>query len=182
MIGLQKWIGIAVLATATLSCTEEPQSTNDQQDNFDRAAMLRFWADELIIPAYQNYKQELQQFDSTVSAFGQNPSASGLQAMRDQFDASYLAWQSASLFEIGPAESRSLRNFTNIYPCDTGEIEAAIQSANYSLTLPSTFDSQGFPALDYLLFGLGDASTTLNLLSTAAYQNYLGTPSPAAPA
>ncbi len=173
MFGLQKWIGIAALSAVTLSCVEENRPEDSQEDNFDRQALLAFWADEIIVPAYQNYTAQLLALDSSVSTFQADPTLSKLSALRTKFEEAYLAWQWASIYEIGPAESRSLRNFTNIYPCDTLEIQNALNSANYNLSLPSTFDSQGFPALDYLLFGLGDDTQSLALLSQPKYYNYL---------
>ncbi|HBX67301.1 MAG TPA: peptidase M75 superfamily protein, partial [Balneolaceae bacterium] len=48
------------------------------------------------------------------------------------------------------------RDNLNIYPTDTTEIKENIQTGSYNLALPSLNNSQGFPALDYLLNGLGD--------------------------
>lgn len=59
------------------------------------------------------------------------------------------------MFEIGPAEAVTLRDFTNIYPADANAIETNITEGTelYNLTLPSARDEQGFPALDYLFHG-----------------------------
>lgn len=171
MFGMQRWIGITAILAVTLSCVEETKPDANTGDNFDRRAMLGFWADEIIIPAYQDYNTELSQLEAVYLDFKQSPNAQTLNNLRAQFGQVYLAWQSASLFEIGPAETRSLLNHSNIYPCDTGEILAAIQSGTYNLTLPSTFDSQGLPALDFILFFKtgGDAIDFLKESDTQAY-------------
>ena len=44
----------------------------------------------------------------------------------------------------------------NIYPTDPVEIESHISSDNFNLALSSNRDSKGFPALDYIINGLGD--------------------------
>jgi hypothetical protein len=60
------------------------------------------------------------------------------------------------MFEMGLAMQIRYRDYLNIYPTDAEEIENIIQSGNYNLELPSLTDSQGFPALDYLLHGLAE--------------------------
>jgi len=79
-----------------------------------------------------------------------------------------------AIFDIGRAEAIGLRNFTNIFPTDVDAIESNISSANYNLELPSNFDTQGFPALDYLLFGIsGDDAGIVEALSDPASAQYL---------
>src|SRR5690606_36256964 len=70
------------------------------------------------------------------------------------------------LFDVGPAERHTLRNFFNIYPTTihtattingtNNGITENIAIGNANLNLPSNYTAQGFPALDYLLNGIGD--------------------------
>jgi hypothetical protein len=58
------------------------------------------------------------------------------------------------MFEIGKAEELRLQNNLNIYPTDVDSLTANVMSESYNLELPSEISKQGFPALDYLLFGI----------------------------
>lgn len=162
-MGGMRWISLGLLLSLSLACVEEPKPDSSIEDNFDRSAMLEFWADEIIIPAYANYVAELEQFDSLNQHYQQSLSAIDLQALQAQYDQAYQAWQWVSIYEIGPAETASLRNYTNVYPCDTSELISTVASGNYNLGLPSTFDIQGWPAIDYLLFAPIDLSAKANL-------------------
>jgi hypothetical protein len=68
----------------------------------------------------------------------------------------YLEWQKVELFEFGPADKYTLRNLYNIYPADVGGIIANINDPSANLDVAASYSRQGFPALDYLLNGLGD--------------------------
>ena len=151
------------LLIASCSTDDEPTSNTDPSatNDFDREAMLVHWADNIILPAYQAYAEELDALQSAATSFTSTPNEAQLASLRAAWLDAYLAWQSVSMFEIGKAEELSLRNFTNIYPTDAAAIEENVEDRNYKLDLPSKNDEQGFPALDYLLYGLADTDEAL---------------------
>ncbi len=157
-----------------ISC-RDPEAPKDMfTDNFDRGAMLQDWADHLIIPAFQNYIFQLEQLHSAKNAFINNQSLSNLTNLRNRYIDSYKTWQTVALFNIGQAESIGLTNYSNVYPTDTLLIKENISEQEYNLELPSNFDAQGFPALDFLLYGLShDDNQILSTLSQPQYLNYL---------
>ena len=146
------------------------------EDNFDRAAMLAHWADGLIIPAYTNYNAALSNLQSDWEGYLDEERVS-FEDVRESWHLAYTEWQKVSMFEIGPAEALNLRNFTNVYPADVNGIEANIQSGDFNLQLPSTNDQQGFPALDYLFYGLRAASADIEALlldeQSSGYRDYV---------
>jgi len=153
---------------------DDPVVTPTQQDNFDRQAMLQFWADDIIIPSYQNYQANLNDLLAAKNNFIKEPNESHLSKLKTNWLNAYKAWQHVAMFDIGKAETIGYRKFVNIYPTDVALIEANINNSNYNLALPSNFDAQGFPALDYLLFGLGDSPVAqLEALSQPNYLGYL---------
>ncbi len=175
-VSLSKMIGLALLLSAALSCTpnEEEGEANEPIDNFDRSAMLVHWADDYAIPAYQNYHQSTQALLTAVNTYVDNPTAAQHSATHAAFREAYRAWQAVSFLAIGPAEEKGLRNFTNVYPTDTAGILEFVNVASYNLTLPSTFNRQGFPAIDYLLSGLGTlAETNTRFGNDPRYGDYL---------
>jgi predicted lipoprotein len=168
---------IITLALAACVPTDDPSPTVDDTA-LDRGAMLTHWADNIILPAYQSYDQTLEAMQSATERFSQAPDEASLAELRATWREAYRAWQWVSMYEIGPAEAIALRNFTNIYPTDPEAIDKNVAAKNYILNLPSKYDEQGFPALDYLLYGL--AATDAELLSRYtdaergdAYRGYL---------
>ena len=165
---------VVLFLTLFISCDEDEQPMDVFQDGFDRKEMLSDWADLIIIPAFESYQNKLSKFVEDKNVFIGDPNQGSLVALRASYLDAYKAWQKVSMFDIGKAESLGLRNFTNIYPTNTVEIEANILSQDYNLILPSNFDAQGFPALDYLLFGLAETDLEhIDILKTNNYSNYL---------
>jgi predicted lipoprotein len=154
------------------SCKDEENNTN--LDNFDRSVMLAQWADNIIIPSYTDYNNKLVALSSQLDNFQVDATENNLVALRSSYLSAYLAWQAVSFIEIGKAESLSLRNNTNIYPTDKEKILNNIGSETYNLELPSNFAAQGFPAIDYLLYGLGDTDDIIvDALAQEKYVLYL---------
>ncbi|PTM03952.1 MAG: peptidase M75 superfamily protein [Bacteroidetes bacterium] len=169
-----RFLSLFLMLSMSFACSNEKSGDSQKQDDFDRSAMLVHWADDYILPAYQNYNQEVIDLNDAANKFSNAPSLNLHANLHAQFVKAYTAWQWVSFLEIGPAEANSLRNFSNIYPTSATEIEQALVNANYNLSLPSTFNEQGFPAIDYLLSGLGDASTTVNQFrNNTDYGRYL---------
>lgn len=130
-------------------------------ENFDRQAMLAGWADNIIIPGYQSFVSTTNELKNKGLAFSDNPSDENFTALKTAWLDAYMMWQKVSMFEIGKAEELRLRNNLNIYPVNVEELHKNVLEGGYNLELNSEIDRQGFPALDYLLFGIrdGDAAT-----------------------
>ncbi len=154
------------------STENEPKANTD---NFDRQAMLVNWADNIIIPAYDNYVGKLTGLMNAKNDFIANRTLSNLEALKTAWLEAYIAWQSVSMFEIGKAEELSLRDFTNVFPTSKTAIEENVNSGTYDLTLPSSRNQQGFPALDYLLHGTAENQDMIleRFETEANLRNYL---------
>lgn len=164
----------AFILLAFSACKDDETTSTQPTDNFDRTAMLTHWADDIIIPGFEDYATSLAGLQAAVDAFNTNPSEAILNTLRADWLEAYELWQKVSIFDIGKAEAIGLRNFTNIYPTDVQGISLNIESGNYNLELPSNFDTQGFPALDYLLYGINDDDAQIvATLSQANYAQYL---------
>ena len=138
------------------SCSED-NSTPTSSDNYDRKELLSNLVNNIIIPAHQNFNNELQLFESTVNSFDDDRSISNLEMIQDQFIVAYRAWQYIEMFNIGYAEEIYYASKMNIYPANTTRILENIYSDNVDLDGNSNqFSAQGFPAIDYLLFGVAE--------------------------
>lgn len=149
---------LLILSLVIVSCSEDSRDEEGagQTDNFDRGAMLANWADNIIVPAFKDFKTHTQNLEDVAIAFNSEPTETNLMLLRTAFRVNYQEFQKVSMFETGPAEEVNYRSFLNTYPVDVNDLNAKISSGSYNLDLPSSYDEQGFPALDYLLYGVAD--------------------------
>lgn len=160
------------------SCGGSDDNNPQPSDNFDRKAMLTHWADNIIIPGLEANEDFLRTLETAALDFREDPTAVKFVTVQDAWLAAYREWQRIAMFEIGKAEEVQLINKFNLYPTDTAGIEENIANGSYNLALPSENTRQGFPALDYLLYGLGaDNAETLAVFQDTengeAYREYI---------
>lgn len=170
---MKRVLGLVIVSILLWGCSNSDNDPDGVEDTFDRAAMLANWADNIIIPAYQAYVSALGDLKTASDNFIATTDETNLATLRAEWIEAYTAWQYVSMFEIGPAEAVTLRNFTNIYPADVQGIDDNIAQGGYNLTLPSTNDEQGFPALDYLINGLFDADANIVAAFSTDHETYL---------
>ncbi len=146
--------------TLILACKKNTNGPKTTENKKDRELILRYYADSIIIPAYDTFKTEFDLLKSSAENFAANPTESSLAALRSSWTKAYIRWQTVELFDFGPGEKYTLRNFYNIYPADTTGIKNNISNTSANLEVPASYPQQGFPALDYLINGVGqdDAS------------------------
>jgi hypothetical protein len=176
-----KWsinTSLILVALFVFTACEDENGAPTIVDDFDRQVMLEGWADHIIIPAITAFSQETEALKVAGEAFEANPSTETFSALREAWWTAYLSWQKVSMFEIGKAEEIMLRDNLNIYPTDTEGIVENINAGSYNLELPSQRDKQGFPALDFLLYGLAEGDDALLEVYTtrdeaAAYRAYV---------
>ncbi len=148
-----------ILFIAGVGCSED--TPNNSDDSFDREAMLQNWADNIIVPGYTSYVSELVSLEAAVQSFADSPSIVTLEDARTAWLSANIAWQKVAMFEIGKAEELSLINYTNIYPTNTEDLIQTIQSGSYDLTSVNKQDEQGFPAIEFLLYGVKETDQAI---------------------
>ncbi len=149
--------GISLL----ISCEKDKKTTSNEGDGKDRAVLLTRYADSLVNPAYLDFKTEFDNMKNSANAFIADPDIIKLQNLQESWENAYLNWQGTELFDFGPAEVNTLRNFFNIYPADVTGILNNISNTSANLEVPASYPQQGFPALDYLLNGVGSTDTAI---------------------
>ncbi len=159
-----------------IACSTNEETNSD--DNFDRTTMLTHWADNIIIPSYNNYQTKLQVLSTETNVFVATPTETNLKKVREAWLEAYKAYQYVSMFKFGKAEEINFREKNNTFPTDVAGIKSNIDLGTYNLSLISQFTKQGFPALDYILNGLGtDDSAILSFytkdVKAANYKKYL---------
>lgn len=165
-----------VILSMVLSCSKKRNDekgetvgpdTQPEQTVASRQALLENIADHFILPGYANFKVKAEYMDSQGKAFTTKPNDSTLVAFRSAWVDAYIEWQKVAMFNVGPAEAYVPTSYFNSFPTKTVEIEQNIISTP-NLDLPSTYSQQGFPALDYLINGLGNDAETVARYTTAS--------------
>ncbi|WP_419212047.1 imelysin family protein [Maribacter sp. X9] len=169
-------LSIIVLFTGCSSDSGDDNSTVDP--NYNKEAMLVSWADNIIIPAFTNYQLKVNSLNESTITFTQNPGTETLLDLRNKWLEAYKAYQHVGIFDMGKATDLKLLESSNTYPTDAGNIEANISSGAYNLSAQAQFASQGFPALDYMLYGVKETDEDILALYTdgakaAGYKAYL---------
>lgn len=156
------------------ACDNGSGKENPCETDFDQKAMFLNMANNIILPAYADLKTKTDALAIATTAFEANPTLSNLTALRTDWWAAYLSWQTAAPFNFGPAETVFLRNSVNNFPLDTAAVLENISAGGYTLESPDAYD-KGFPALDYLLYGIGatDAAILEKYTTNAAAAQFL---------
>lgn len=153
---MKKILIVFTCIASLYACSESDDTTPEiSEDRFDRTAMLINWADKIIVPSYERFDEEVEIMKSLSANFLLTPTQENLDFLRITWKNAYIAFQNIAMFEIGPAETVRFRDRMNTYPTNTTEIEGLIAAGTFDFSLPSTNDAQGFPAIDYMLYGVG---------------------------
>ncbi|MBS3739225.1 MAG: imelysin family protein, partial [Psychroflexus sp.] len=164
-----------------LSCSSDDGGTdinNNPTDGFDRQAMLTNWADNIIIPVYSDLNAKLGNIVNAKTNFIDHPTQAKLDNLRMAWQEAYKVWQHAEMFNVGLAESTNYIFQMNVYPTNVNDIESNIQSQNYDLGSVNNNDAVGFPAVEYMLYGLAETDSEILSFYTSStnadnYKTYL---------
>ncbi|MGG7035020.1 MAG: imelysin family protein [Flavobacterium sp.] len=154
---MKKIVSLLIIVLTLVGCTSNNNNSDNAADSYDRTTLLTNWADNIIIPAYTNYQSKTQVLVESTNTFTTTPTESNLQIMRASWAEAYKAFQTVMMYNFGKAEQIYIREKANTYPTDIAGINTNIASGTYNFALLSQFSKQGFPALDYLINGLGNS-------------------------
>ncbi|MCO6163771.1 imelysin family protein [Flavobacterium sp. NRK F7] len=144
-----------------IACSSDSSSNETNNDNFNRTELLTNWADNIIIPRYENYQDKVALLDTKVSTFVSTPDQTNLNEVRTAWLEAYKAYQYVGMFSIGKAELINLNSTVNIYPTNQAGIQTNITNGGYNFALLSQYDKQGLPAMDYMINGLASSDAEI---------------------
>ncbi|MFC0605547.1 imelysin family protein [Winogradskyella pulchriflava] len=174
---------ICLIALLAIACNSSDEN-NSSGDNFDRGALLTHTADNIIIPIFEDLQAKLEALETARETFSANTTENNLESLSDAWLEAYKVWQHVQMFNIGQAKLTSLdsergfRTYFNRYPITKTDIEGFAANGNYDLEAIPTYNSQGFPGLDFLIHGVADTDAnpidkfTINSNATG-YLGYL---------
>lgn len=163
---MMKKIGVYLfLLIGFASCAPENNSQQSVEDKSFRESILLNTVDNIIIPAHVNLLTNLENLQTAYSNFYNSVSEENFNTVKSEWKKSYIAWQYVELYNIGKAEQISYNLRSNTYPCNTTIIDMNIQNQMYDFSADNylNYSSQGFPALDYMFYGID--SDTLNIVN-----------------
>ena len=155
---------------------DSSSSDNSESQTFDRKALLTNWANNIIIPLYDNFNTNLNLLSDEVTKFNETPNLDNLKLVREKWLDAYKSWQHVEMFNLGKAEETYFQSKMNVYPSDKERIERNLTNETYNLDNPNNNDAQGFPAIDYMLYGTDESDEKIvdkYLLENKKYNTYL---------
>lgn len=161
---------IALSTLLLIGCageSENPEANQSVEDNFNFTAMMANYADNIIIPSYQRFNDELTSataennlLQNYCTAIGTVDEPSAKINAQAQWRELMGIWQKAELFILGPAaeNSNAKRNaifsYASNFPPSSCAVDQSVvlaQDATFDIT-SRAFNSRGLDALEYLLF------------------------------
>ena len=146
-------------------------------DGFNRKTILTSTYDNIIVPAYSEFNTKLTELSSAIELFSENVNETNLNSVRTNWRTAYIAWQNIAMFDIREAETVFFSSIMNSYPANEDVINANIDNSVSQLVGISSQElgSTGFPALGYLIYGLGnDSNDVISYYSSNNSANRIG--------
>ncbi len=159
----KRYFTLFTVLVFAFSCSSSGSDPLGGTDNFNRSSLLANVADNMAKPVFADLKVKLEDIKTKFDNFNANPNTLTFSEVKTSWLNAYKVWQYAAIFEIGKAEELQFVNHFNIYPLTVTDVENNIASGTYDLNSTNNHDAQGFPALDYLFFGV--ASTEADVVA-----------------
>lgn len=131
---------------------DEVLDQNDPSQNDFRDLLIN-QIDHIIIPAMENYQISMSDLKLATESFTSNTDTQRLSDLRQAFQDAYLNYQAAAVHNYFATQNQSLLATTNLFPVDTAALESFVDNRSYNFTTAAQQRANGFPALDYLLYG-----------------------------
>ena len=157
----RKILLLLVSISVVYSCSSSEEGEPTVKDSFNRGTLLVNIADNIIVPAYNDFSSKMTALKTAGETFTTSPDQTNLEAFRASWLTAYKTWQHIEMFNIGKADELQYLFHMNIYPLTVADVETNITNGTYDLDNPNNHDAQGFPALDYLLYGVADSDASI---------------------
>ncbi|NIJ45675.1 hypothetical protein FHR24_002143 [Wenyingzhuangia heitensis] len=189
---MKKLLSFIIIILLVSSCVKvKDRDIATTTDNFNRQLILNNWVNNLVIPAYADFKIKMDNLKLESTAFVNTPTTDTQQELQVAMFEAQKVWQHVAMFEL--QSSNGTRIYMNTYPIDretstnpspnSNEDDRTLE-ANLSESLTEinnisfentsgTIDEQGFPALDYLINKENSLSKFTDNETAENYKTYL---------
>lgn len=171
---MQRLLLVSILLLGLSACKDNTGSPTATK-GFDRGSMLAYYADQHIQPAFDSLSTAAQELHSRLLGLAAQPSPLQLGELRASWSRVYLHWQTAAIYNVGPAAEQGLRKRLaeelGTFPVSETKINNYLNAGDTSF---ANFDrdSRGLFAIEYLLFA-GTEADALARLAQTPVRNYL---------
>ena len=155
---------VCLIVSCSGGGSSDPSEYTPTGDDVDRRLILENIVDNIIIPSHTSLFTSVDQLDQAATTFISDPSQTSLNDLRDRFLLTYGVWQKVEMFcgsfdaPLGYAGEMLYQQKSNGYPTNTTRINDNVNSLDYDLDNNNNNNpAQGFPAIDFLIYGLGDS-------------------------
>ena len=163
-----------LLATVVAACGDSPPSRQD---------VLSDLADEVIIPAYDNFLNTSSSLAESVSdlcallANSDTAAEGALNSVYDALTASRASWSFSEAMWVGPVMERRSRAVID-WDIDAEQIEARIADISFALTADNLAsrvgaDERGLSAVEYVVGNPSTSEAAIAKLANPRYCEYL---------
>ncbi|MDB5256646.1 MAG: hypothetical protein JWM14_1341 [Chitinophagaceae bacterium] len=162
--------GVCLLVSmAVISSCKKPDE--DPTASFDQTPLLQNIGNNIIIPNYQTLSVAVNKLDSATTAFNAAPTETSLSNLQVLFKDAYRAWQYSAIYDFGPSAAVYLKSNVNTFPVTVSQVTSNVTSGSYNLDAAVNLSAKGFPAVDYLLYGVAadNASRVLEYTTTTNF-------------
>lgn len=141
---------LILVATFTMvSCGDGNGGTDDN----DYVNLLTNEVDEVIIPSMEYYETKMVELETAVANFADSTNEAYLTTLRNAFKSAYLTYQKAAVHNYYATINQALVSTSNLYPIDVTVLNSLIDSEATNFGGAAQIRANGFPAMDYLLYG-----------------------------
>ena len=158
---LKIFISISILLIFIISCSSSSDDEQSTIPEFDRSAVLKNYADNIIIPRLNNFRSSVDYLKESVDAYVDSPDITTYTELHNSWLEAYINWQYVEMFNIGKAEEIMFFSKTNTYPVNEGRIQENINNQKTDLSNPNDWSCQGFPGLDYMIHGIANTENEI---------------------
>ena len=158
---LKIFISISILSIFIISCSSSSDDEQSTIPEFDRSAVLKNYADNIILPRLNNFKSSVNYLKESGDAYVDSPDITTYTELHNSWLEAYINWQYVEMFNIGKAEEIMFFSKTNTYPVNEGRIKENINSEKTDLSNPNDWSCQGFPGLDYMIHGIANTENEI---------------------
>lgn len=157
---------VFVLMIAAITACGDDDSNEPSPDGSLSAtsftALLSNQVEGVILPTMVAYQNKLDAFETRVDSFKLQANATNLSLLRVAYREAYLAYQAAAVHNYFANANQALVVTSNLYPIDTALLEMLVSNKSYNFTTKAQERANGFPAIDFMLYGSSDALTYFN--------------------
>ena len=152
-------IGSLMIFTA---CNDSGSGGDDGPTITDFTDLLTNQVNEVIIPSATAYQTAMGNLETAAGDFASTTNEDNLNSLRAAYQSAYLSYQAIAVHNYFANLNQDLVNTSNLYPVDVALLESFIENEAYNFNTTAQIRANGFPALDYLLYGPEDVVAYFN--------------------